>query len=274
MDLGLGFGLNQIVCKSIHFVFALALPLALLLLMSCKQAHEFHAPLGPEVSSSDLDAVLGKAIEGASVEKLQKGQMLHYEESVRINNSDPNLLESTNDLTVIDRYDDVDTQTTRITTHRSQNMRTVDGDGWRNVESEDTLEIPTAPVISASLLMSVGTRADDSDSPTPPKRITYHNMRVSEGDIDPPDKVKSRPNCSNLHNCRVHVTYLSYDEVRWQDDTHYDKRSYDFELTSDLPFMNQGLYGIMTSGCVGFFQNINGKNYYLRDCQYVSDLQM
>jgi hypothetical protein len=274
----MGFRLSRYILQSLHFGFALALPFALLLLFGCKQSHEEHADLGPEVDSSQLDAVLSKVVAGAHFEDLQAGQMVHYEESLRINNTDPNILEGTNNLYVVARTSDKDTKATRITIHRSLIERTTAGDSFQDIETESTDEFPTPELQSQGLLLNLGSNFKAattaiSDDP-PPVRITYHNLRTSEGFVEPSDKVKKRSNCGNLHDCLIAVTYLSYDEVRWSDDTHYLKQSYDFQLTSSVPFMNKGLFGIMVSGCVGFSHMQDGKNYYIRDCQALTDLQM
>jgi hypothetical protein len=273
--MGLGFGMN--IWKALHFTFALALPLTLLFLLSCKQAHETHAGLGPEVSADSLNMILNRiaTAAGDNVTNLQKGQMLHYQESLRANNQDPDVLESEDIFTVIDRTKDVETGTTRITDHHTSRTLSNDGTSWNTLESEDTIEVPMPTSSASGLLASFGGRmATTPDTSQQPVRITYHNLRTSEGDVDVPDTAKARANCANVPNCKIHVTFLSYDEALWSDDSHYVKRSYDLELTSQLPFIGTRLFGIMTLGCIGMFQNIKGNNYYLRDCQYLSDLQM
>lgn len=274
--------MNQnIALRIFHFVCAITLPLALLLLVSCIQAHEEHVPLGPQFDPSQLDAVVNKATQGATVANLQKNQMLHYEETVRIDGRDPALSMSTNILSVIDRSSNPDTDSVRITYHHSNNYRD-ENNAWHDVETEDTYDIPNSSAVSAGLLLNINrndikTLSDSLDlSPmSQPIHITYHNLQTSEADIDPPDTIKNKAGCSGIPNCRLHVTYLSFDEAQWTDDSHYMKISWRYTLTAQLPYMEQ-LFGVMVERCAGLsgVSAQDGKKHYIQDCQFLSDAQM
>ena len=274
----MGFSLrNERVLRFFHLLAALLLPVALLVITSCKQAHEERADLGPSADPSIINDTFEKAIAGATVATLQVHQSLNYEESLRIANQDPNLLMGEHGIQVIDRTNDADTQETRITIHHSQKVRDMDKNIFVNIESEDTISLPEqASSTGSGMLMAVESgfisiAATPQDAPQP-VRITYHNFSTSTDLIDPPSKVKSRSDCGGLTGCRLHVTYISYDEEKWYNDTDYDKYKYDFAFTTQLPYMN-GLFGVLVTGCVGFYQSVSNRRYFVRDCQYLTDFQ-
>lgn len=271
--------MNRLVLRVLHFVCALTLPLALLILVSCIQAHEEHAPLGPEFDPNQLDEVLTKATDGATVSRLQKDQMIHYEESVRVDNRDPSLHMSTHVLNVIDRSPNPGTDSVRITYHHSNSFRDEDGT-WQDIETEDTYDIPNSPSLSAGLLLSLGqndvvslSKAMAMAPLSSPTHISYHNLKVFEGDIDPPSVIKKKANCGGVPNCRLHATFLSFDEARWSDDSHYTKVTWKYTLTNQLPYM-EGLFGAMIERCAGFSAVQDSKTHYLNDCQYLTDAQL
>lgn len=263
--------------RVLHFIFALTLPLALLLLLGCKQAHEERADLGPTADPSLIDSTFAKAIHGASIATLQVNQMVHYEESLRVANQDPNILIGEHGVSVIDRSIDNDTQEVRITVHHSQSIREPGKSTFTDVESEDTLALPDpAQTTGLGMLMAVDqgfqpASLTAADTPQP-IRITYHNFQTSSDTITPPDAVVKRSSCGGLSPCKLPVTYISYDEVKWYSDTNYDKYHYDFAFTSELPYMS-GLLGVLVTGCIGYYQTSSGKRYYMRDCQYLTDFQ-
>lgn len=271
--------MNQYFLRALHFVCAITLPLALLLLMSCIQAHEEHAPLGPEFDPAQLDEVLNKATNGATPFNLQMNQMVHYEESVRIDNRDPDLHMSTHVLNVIDRSPSPGTDSVRVTYHHSNNFLDENGT-WQDVETEDTYDIPNSSAVSAGLLLNTGEKDIASLSQamqmTPTgaaTHISYHNLKVSEGDVEPPKAIKNKAGCGGIPNCRIHVTVLAFDVARWSDDSHYTKISWRYSLTNQLPYMEE-LFGAMVQRCAGFTAVQDGKTHYLNDCQYLTDAQL
>jgi|GEM_PF-5930642 len=271
--------MNRFFLGLLHFACALTLPLALLLLVSCIQAHEEHAPLGPEFDPNQLDEVLAKATNGASPLNLQMNQMIHYEESVRVDNRDPSLHMSTHVLNVIDRSPSPGTDSVRVTYHHSNNYRDENGN-WQDVETEDTYDIPNSTTVTANLLLNTGENDVASLSqamamaPTgATTHISYHNLKVSEGDVEPPKAIKNRPNCGGLPNCRIHVTILSFDVARWSDATNYTKVSWHYSLTAQLPYMEE-LFGAIVERCAGFNAVQDGTTHYLNDCQYLTDAQL
>jgi len=251
------------------------LPLALLFLLSCKQAHAWKAPLGPEYSEDQINAVFAQATAAADPSQLKAGQTLHYEEDRRYDNQDPNILMETDALSVIDRTDRKDLNETVITVHHSEQVRNDTSSAFTDIETEDAIEIPDVNVSLAAHLRALTKMRlmslNSNDSPAPVK-ITYHNLSSSVGQDDPPSSPAGRSGCGGLSPCKLHVTYISYDEVDWYDDSNYNRFHYDYELTTDLPYM-MDLLGTLVSGCVGGNVHLQGYEVYVRDCQVLTDYQ-
>jgi hypothetical protein len=255
----------------LHFVAALGLPLVLLILLSaCKKAHEERSGLGTEATSQDLDNIVAKAIRGASLAQLQKNQMIVYENNRRLAGQDATSLLGSHLATVIDRQD---TDTSQITIHHAEMIRKTDS--FFNLEYEDTLQVPIIKTSEIGSLMAKATHANDFETLalsrlTTPLKTTFHNLRTSEADIAAPEDAAKRANCGGLANCKLHVTYIQYDEIKWYSDSDYDRYRYDFAFTSDLPYMN-GLLGVMVNGCVGMNVPVGNRRIFVRDCQFLRD---
>lgn len=260
---------SKFVWNVIHFGVALAIPIVLIFLVSCKQAHEEKAPLGPQVDPSVIDGALAQAIDGASIADLQVNQSAHYQLNRRIANQDPTLDQGNHDLQVIDRHDDPNTQETVITIHQNQRIRKADS--FENVESESTLTTPM-PSLTAKIEAGAVPGIAATTRDTQPVNVTYHNFSTSKGDATPPDNVANRTGCGGLSPCTLHLTYISFDVAYWYNSEDYDKVHFDYAFTNQLPFMGD-LLGVMAEGCAAQYVTVGNNRYFVRDCKYLTDFQ-
>lgn len=283
--MGMGLGMNKKrgawIWHTLHLVAAIALPVLFLLITSCIKAKEEPAQLGPEVQSSDINGAFAKATQGApSVDQLQNGQYLYYEENRRLEREETTFLVGTHRITVERTHDDA-AKTSTIILHHQEQVRK--GDSFEELDHEDPpIVIPDGEttqavgslaraLAEAPLKLDLQTQ-DDATRTGKPLKITYHNLKVWSGQEDVPDDTKAKADCGGLSPCQMNVTYLTYDEAEWYSETDFDKYHYEFVFTTQLPFMG-GLYGILDRGCVGLYVPINGTNYYVRDCQNLTDFK-
>ncbi len=74
-----------------------------------------------------------------------------------------------------------------------------------------------------------------SASATDPVKVTYHNLKVSQGLADPPAAVQKQANCGGVANCKIELHKVSFDMVVWKSDPP-DKIHREFALSPQVPF--------------------------------------
>jgi hypothetical protein len=265
----MGFRLNQRGWMLLHVTVALLVPVLLLLVVGCKQAHEEKGDLGPAVDPKTIQKVVDDIQDKISVKNLKVGQKLHYEENRRVVGQETTMLMGTHDVTVSHRDDRKDLGATLVTLDHDVTTRQTNGFG--DLKSEDTVAIPMDGKVDPPKLLGKNevTEMVVASGPPPPV-VTWHNMKVSTGVAQPASDGSTPPHCGGVRTCDLNVTYLSYDEVHWNNGSPYEQLHFDFAFTADLPYMD-GLMGLMLTGCVAQHVQIGEFRYLVRDCNYLTD---
>ncbi len=267
----------------IHLLLALSLPLILVMLAGCKQAKAKREDLGPEVASSTINGALSKAIESASLANLAKGQFVRYSHTRRIENEENAIDLGERHVEVIDR---ADTPTEAHFTNRIIEKERIDSGSYRYLYTEDALWIgklgtssipdalraPSPNALSAESLRAEAATLGKSG------KITFHHLHEEDATADPPAAMKLRADCGGIPNCVLHVHYLQFDMVFWQDDTNYQKISFDFAFSLDTPYIPYGEYfeqynGTLVTDCRSTFVPIQERTVYVRDCYNLEDFK-
>lgn len=270
--------------RGLHFLMTLSVPLLLLALMSCIKAKEEPADLGPEASEDQIELALSKAINGADVSHTAVGQYVTYSILRRLENDD-----STQSLgaTKVEVFDKTESATdTRFTLRIVKSTRMDDGT-FETVQTEEPLTIKkgasTLQAVNAvnslfSPLLSTARASTVNATAAKPIRKSYHRLRESSAEIDPPPLVKNRSGCGGLNPCKIPVHYVQYDLVEWYSETEFRKLAFDLSFSTVTPFLPFGenidrFSGLMLTNCVSTQVQITGRTVYVRDCINLEDLQ-
>ena len=69
----------------------------------------------------------------------------------------------------------------------------------------------------------------------PPVKITYHNLKVSVVQADPPAAVRAQANCGGIAGCKIETHQISFDMLVWKSDPP-DKIHRQFAMSAQVPF--------------------------------------
>jgi hypothetical protein len=291
MDLGLGLRMNAPTDRAawwwagLHLLFTLCLPLLLVVLVGCKQAKAKREDLGPEVSTDAIDTALAKAMQTTTLDSLTVNQYVDYSHTRRIENEETVTDLGRRRVDVIDRQDS--STEARFTMRIEETQVLSDGKGTRRtIVTEDSLSLrktdtdavpqalrvqsASAPVLSAEKLAA----AVDGKAGT----ITFHHLQESDATIDPPPAIKMRADCGGLPSCQMHVHYIQFDMVLWEDGTNYQKISFDLAFSADSPYLPYGedfaqLNGALIMDCRSTFIPLPARTVYVRDCYSLEDFK-
>jgi hypothetical protein len=280
---------NTLAFAGLHLLLTLSLPFVLVFLFGCKRAKEEKADLGPEVSADAIDAALSKAITGATLDGLHVGEYLNYVVLRRLENADSVMLMGGTNVAIIDAQDSANQTQTKYTLQINKTYRKDDG-SFQNVATEDALVVkkPGAAAIPMSLIappqkplrLSAKSLTAWAASTVSAKagRTSFHRLRESDDVIDPPDKVRSKPDCGGLVGCRIPVHYIKFDLVQWFSDSEYQKIALQFGFSLRTPFLPFGegfdqFSGLMVIDCRSTYVQLETRNVFVEDCQQLEDFQ-
>ncbi|MGE4133506.1 MAG: hypothetical protein AB7F86_17860 [Bdellovibrionales bacterium] len=256
-----------------HFFLTLALPFLIAYLVGCIKAKEEKADYGEEVPIEAINGALSKVLGGASIENTALGQSVNYSIVRRLENSEATQTLGAVKVEVIHESSTTAGKVfTLKVTHSTRNLTTGD---WEIVAKEEDMEpIPASP---ASLLIKSGPQAVALAGKEPVK-TTFHHLRESDGEIDAPPALKTRPGCGGLSGCKLHLRYVQFDMVNWYADGTNQKIAVDFGFSSEPPYLpfGNGLElwnGLLVLDCRSTVIAVDSRTVYVRDCQGLEDFQ-
>lgn len=260
--------------SGLHLLMALSLPLLLVVLVGCKKAKAKREDLGPEISSETINEALSKAAEGASITTLAKGQNVRYSHTRRIENEETVIDMGERRVEVIDRQD---TKTEARFTMRIVDKERLDNGDYRTVITEDSQwvdKLTTGSLLPAGHVQALGVQASSGKA----GKITFHHLFEEDAIVDPPLAMKLRADCGGLSPCQLRVHYLQFDMALWEDDTNYQKITFDFAYSLDTPFLPFGEYfellnGVLITDCRSTFVPLQSRTVYVRDCYSLEDFK-
>jgi hypothetical protein len=254
-------------------IITLSLPLLAALLFGCIKEPEVDlTALGPQATEDDMERVVSKALYGIDPWKSAVGQQVIYDFNARIENSEtvqPLLrqtittrsreqLQNPPRLRIINESHEVDLRDGAI--ERSEMPpQEFEGSGPGEPASVTVLRKMTDGALR--LKSGLGSKEE-----RPVKKVTYHNLKESSGEMAPPQTVATKPDCGGVPACKLRYFKLEYDEVRWFTDTEYDVQHWMFLISRDAPFVTYIL-----ERCLAGFVNYESRNIYIRQCQFARD---
>lgn len=245
----------------IHWLLALSLPLFLSILLGCIQAPELKSPeLGPEASDADIELAISKALYGIDPWATAVGQQVIYDFNARIENQEEARPIVRLTQTILDRKEENEGQKLTLTVQNHE----LDLNSGEVDVTEGTSEYNLGnPAVAAALspLRTIQTKAN-----RPIVRTSYHNLKTESGLMDPPDRVRQKANCGNVPNCQLRYYRLQYDEASWYSSTEYEVHKWAFTISRDAPFVSY-----IVDRCLASLVESEGRNYYVRQCQFAID---
>jgi hypothetical protein len=247
---------------------------------ACMKAKAQREDLGPEFSADQISSALERATDKADLSGIAAGQNVQYSHTRRIENSETVLDLGSRRVDVLDRVDGTDLTT--VTLRVSELMRNMAG-AFESKITEDQLLLKRSPAAANStalgsahafLMREIHGMADE----TTPRRTSFHHLKETDAIIDPPLAVKGRTSCNGLNPCSLHVHYVQFELVIWQDDKNYQKISFDFGFSLQTPFLPYGsefeqLNGVMITDCRSTYVPIQSRSVYVRDCFDLEDFK-
>lgn len=265
--------------RGLHALLGLSIPFLLAFMIGCKKAKATKEDLGPEIDPDSISQALGKAVSEANLDNLSVGQFTEYAFTQRIENEEGARTLGGSRVEVLKR-EEVD-NTFKYTLRITRAERLSNGD-WDTTVTEEPLilEKPSA----MSLLMTPERPSPLSANrfipfaDRPVKRQTYHKLKEFTGTLPAPYRARMRTDCGGLAPCEIPVRYVSFDIVEWYDDENYRKLSLDLGFSTSTPFIPFGdgfekLNGLLVLNCRATYIPVEGRNYYVRQCATLEDLQ-
>lgn len=265
--------------RGLHFLMALSLPLILSALLSCIKAKEEPADLGPQVLDTEIDMALNRAIKGRSIAGTALNQYTTYATTRRFENEETVLNLGDSHVKVTAKKES--TASWDFTLEIRQTERLDDGTfDIKNTES--TLEVPKNPTVTnlIALTQQMQVRSKDAFAMAEPIRVTYHRLRETNTEIDPPPAVKNRAGCGGLSPCKLPIRYVQYDLVKWYSEAEFRKFAIDLGFSLSTPYLPFGprtstdqYNGLLVVNCAGTQVTIPDRTVFLRDCVSIEDFQ-
>ncbi len=269
----------------LHLLLALSLPLFLSVMIGCKKAKAKRADLGPEVSSDAINIELDKAASMGNKTALAVGQKLVFSDTRRLESEETATLLGDRSIEVIDAKESDDHKYTRFTLRITNSERTGDN-VFETTYSEESLDVKKPTVASVEMIsqnadtertLSVASLVHSTAAATDkPDKITFHHLKVTDSEMDPPTPVKARADCGGLSPCKLPVRFLQFEMVLWHGED-YQKINFDFAFSSKTPHLPFGstyftaVSGILITDCRSTYVPVQGRTVYVRDCLALED---
>jgi hypothetical protein len=266
--------------RVLHFLSVLTVPLILSVLISCIKAKEEKADLGPEVPADQIDLALSKAVTGADLSTLAVGQYVNYAVVRRLESE-----ESTINLgyTKVNVFDKVETATDVTFSLKIESAIRLADNTFETRIAEEALSLKKAsPLVPASYsageftAAGVAQRAQAMEKK--PTKVTFHNLRETNGTSAVPAAAKNRPGCGGLSPCEIPSRFVRFDLVQWYNDETYQKIALDFAFSTVTPYLPFGqnfdqFNGLLITDCRATLVPVEGRTVYVRDCLNLEDFQ-
>lgn len=263
--------------RILHVMVGLIVLLATTLLLSgCIKAKEEPADLGPEVPADEIDLALSKAVRGASLSGTAVGQYVTYSILRRLENEEITESLGASKVKVVSKTEDpTRPNEIKFTLEIVQSTKLSDGN-FETVIKEAPLIIEKPSEVMAALHASPATASIRAK----PIRRTYHRLRQTSDEIDPPPMVRDRPGCGGLSRCKIPIRHVGYDMVDWYSETEFRKLSFDLTFSTTTPFLPYGpdgtvdnFTGLLIQNCVATQVLVTGRTVFVRDCIALDDFQ-
>gem|GEM_PF-1711582 len=122
-------------------------------------------------------------------------------------------------------------------------------------------------LVNEKLKNSFSARASGDDDEVVERR--YYGLKTAQEEVDPPQTVRDRENCSGLSPCKVHLTRIQFDEVENYASGKTVRKRWDYALTPDLIYL--GTEGIDYETCLTQSMELQGRPVLIRQCLFVYD---
>lgn len=269
----------------LHALIGILLPLLVFSLIGCTKIKEDPGKLGPDIGVAEIDRALNKAIGNPTYKNLRLGQFADYSLTRRLEAEESTITLGGLRVDVSD-YTETETEE-RFTLYIVKSTRLENGE-FEVRESEQELVFAKSSVNAQSgflkyLQFQAAVQAATSGEIEPKEgkleRTTFHRLIESSGEIDPPARVRDRPDCGGVINCKLPVNYLQFDMVNWYSDGSKQKVAFDFAFSSATPVLAFGqdlfeqLTGVTVMDCRSTYVPIQKRTVYVRDCQALEDFQ-
>ncbi len=257
----------------VHAILALAVPAVIALVVGCLREPEVGPPeLGPQASEEEVERVISKALYGIDPWKSFLGQQVIYDFNARVEASDQvqPLLRLTQTIMRREQLNDPP-RLKIITENHEVDLRT--GEFLDRSESEP-VEYPGSSAQALNIMSNSwtinGLQSMSGLKPAaesrPVKKVSYHNLRESSGEMAPPSLVIAKPNCGDVPGCKLRYYKVEYDEARWYSDTDFSVQRWLFTISRDAPFI-----AYIIERCLGSIVAYDGRRVYIRQCQFARD---
>lgn len=236
-----------------------------LIISGCLKRAPKQAQYGPEAQPEEIKLGLQKAAAQISPFSMKKGDFVHLVTRQKfVSAAGPQqVILSEQGITILDKREDeyqikyslVKTNveyksTTEFTSTQTEDQLTLtkpSSVSTRSHASTTTLESPLSPLLrlpsnTPSPLVS------SRDTPTVSK-LTYHNYKSVEVDVDVTPSTRNRPDCGGLPRCKFKAQQVTYDEVYWMADGSSKKITNRFLLSAEVPY--QGFIVMQCQGSTG-----------------------
>ena len=283
--------------RAVHFLMALMVPFVLSALLGCIKAKEEPADLGPEVSPDSIDLALSKAINGAYLDPAV-GQYTTYSITRRLETEEQVKVMGATKVEVMDKVEDPATpDEVKFNLRIIKSTLLPDYTSWETTQTEEPLILKkgnsTTAAVDSILAMheksnpafrmrgpAIANSSGSVSAAAKPIRRSYHRLRETNAEIDPPQGIKNRPGCGGLSPCKIPVHYVQYDLVEWYSDSEFRKLNFDLGFSSATPYLPFGqrdsidrFNGLLITNCVAFQAQVTGRTVFVRDCSSIEDLQ-
>lgn len=263
--------------RLLHLTIGLLVSVVVSMALSgCIKAKEEPADLGPEVSADEIDLALSKAVRGATVSGTAVGQYVTYSILRRLENEEITESLGASKVKVVAKTEDPNRPNEiKFTLEIVESTKLSDGN-FETVIKESPLVIEKPSQILAALHAAeapIGIRAK-------PIRRTYHRLKETSEEIDPPPRVRDRPGCGGLSRCKIPIRHVTYDMVDWYSETEFRKLAFDLTFSTATPFLPYGpdgaienFTGLLIQNCVATQVLVTGRTVFVRDCITLDDFQ-
>jgi hypothetical protein len=104
------------------------------------------------------------------------------------------------------------------------------------LESPAPTAFPTSgEIVEKSLKLFPQMAEDQSEDP----RVTYHQLKLTERTIAPPNLVRESANCGGIVNCQINITDVEFDQVNWRAYNKGDKIHIKITTSKDVPYLSR-----------------------------------
>ncbi len=121
--------------------------------------------------------------------------------------------------------------------------------------------------------------SSDSTASSPPKivKVTYHNLKSTNKEMDPPAHIQSTKNCAGIPHCKIQVHEVSFDRVLWTSDGRGTKSTFTLAVSKDVPYAvmpsGEEIFPGLISQCSQAMVKIQGRQFLLNQCLQLIDFE-